>query len=190
MAQLSYDNRPSRYGPAPVNVPAPTLATTLGGFGGVPAAPGGGVGGMTFSGLGNAAPAAPPLLPPVISTSNMRPTQGPPMSAMGSVLGADPAVELAGGKSGFFGADGFNIGDVGTISDIIGSFGSIWGAIQTNKLAKEEMAFQKQAYQTNLTNSLASYNTALTDRTTARHAQNERSPAETAAYIEANRLRA
>lgn len=200
MAQLRYDSRPSRYGPAPVAVPGltPTLTSTIGGFGAVPSAPGTGlVGGMTFGGVPAAinpviptGPAAAPMTAPVISTANMPPVMGPPMSAMNPAASAATAAADVTKGAGFFGEDGFNIGDVGKISDIIGSFGSIWGAIQTNKLAKQEMAFQKEAYGTNLRNSLASYNTALTDRTNARHTQMERSPQETAAYIAAHQLRA
>ena len=91
---------------------------------------------------------------------------------------------------GFFGADGFNVGDIGTIADVIGGFGSIWSGIQANKLAKEEMALQKQAYQTNLASSISSYNLALEDRMRARYTQNDRSQAEASAYIDANRLKA
>lgn len=102
----------------------------------------------------------------------------------------NPAAGDAAKTGGFFGADGFNIGDVGTIADVIGTFGSIWGGIQANKIAKEEMALQKQAYQTNLASSISSYNLAIEDRMRARYAQNERSDAEASAYIAANQLKA
>lgn len=123
------------------------------------------------------APMAPPMSDLAPDTS-LRPPQKPDI--------ADPT--KAG--NGFFGADGFNIGDVGTIADVIGTFGSIWGGIQANKIAKEEMALQKQAYQTNLASSISSYNLAIEDRMRARYAQNERSDAEASAYIAANQLKA
>ena len=100
---------------------------------------------------------------------------------------ADPT-KAGGGK--FWGEDGFNVGDVGTIADVISGFGSIWSGIQANKLAKEEMALQKQAYQTNLASSISSYNLALEDRMRARYTQTDRSQAEASAYIDANRLKA
>jgi hypothetical protein len=102
----------------------------------------------------------------------------------------NPNITKAGGGGKFWGEDGFNVGDVGTIADVIGGFGSIWSGIQANKLAKEEMALQKQAYQTNLASSISSYNLALEDRMRARYTQTDRSQAEASAYIDANRLKA
>ena len=69
----------------------------------------------------------------------------------------------------FKNADGsLNFNNIGSLVDIIGSFGSLWSAFQQNKLAKEALNFQKDAYNTNLTNQIASYNTAIGDRANAR----------------------
>lgn len=92
------------------------------------------------------------------------------------------------GEGGFFGEDGFKLNDLGTLTEIIGGFGNIWNGIQMNKLAKETLAFQKDSYNTNLANSIKSYNLALSDRMGARYAQNNRTQAEADAAIAANRL--
>lgn len=117
-------------------------------------------------------------------------------SATMSTSGSAPVIpgtgdtEKPGVFGKFLGGDGFDLGDVGQMVGIAGDIGKIWNAFQTNKLAKKEFEFQKQAYQTNLTNSISSYNLALTDRMTARYAQNNKSQEEANAYIEQNKLRA
>jgi len=99
-----------------------------------------------------------------------------------STNGADP------NKPGFFGADGFTLGDMKGIVDIIGGFGSLWSGIQMNKLAKETLAFNKDAYNRNLTNSISSYNLALEDRMRSRYAQKNGTQAEADAEIARHKL--
>ena len=65
--------------------------------------------------------------------------------------------------------------------------GSLWNSFQQNKLAKESLKFQKNAYSTNLKNQTQSYNTALEDRINARYATEGRSE-EADAYISKHRL--
>ncbi len=68
------------------------------------------------------------------------------------------------------------------------SIGNLWGAFQSNKLAKDQLNFVKNMSNTNLNNSITSYNTALTDRSRARGFTEGQSQAEIDAYIAANRM--
>ena len=83
---------------------------------------------------------------------------------------------------------GFDLGAIGDVAKTIGAFGQLWAGIQANKLAKESLAFEKQAYDTNLGNQIAAYNLSLEDRMRARYAQNGRSTADAEAYIDKHRL--
>lgn len=79
-------------------------------------------------------------------------------------------------------------GGVGNILGGIGDIASIFQGFQANKLAKEQLGFQKEAYRTNLRNNTKSYNTALTDRITSRYAQEGKDPNDAAEYVEQNKL--
>ena len=70
----------------------------------------------------------------------------------------------------------------------IQTLGSLWNSFQQNKMAKESMKFQKEAFATNLANQEQSYNTALEDRINARYVTEGKSQAEADSYIEKNRL--
>lgn len=70
----------------------------------------------------------------------------------------------------------------------IQTLGSLWNSFQQNKMAKESMAFQKEAFATNLANQEQSYNTALEDRINARYVTEGKSQAEADAYIQKNSL--
>ena len=182
----SYGTRPPiGFGSGSTGVPAPGQFSSISGYSSAPA---------DMSMIGGSAGVSFNNVPTNLSASSMN----APMSNLAPVTSPRPLdnpnianpVGDAAKTGGFFGADGFNVGDIGTIADVIGGFGSIWSGIQANKLAKEEMALQKQAYQTNLASSISSYNLALEDRMRARYTQNDRSQAEASAYIDANRLKA
>lgn len=86
--------------------------------------------------------------------------------------------------SGFFSQYGpaqFALGAIQTL-------GSLWNSFQQNKMAKESMKFQKEAFATNLANQEQSYNTALEDRINARYVTEGKSQAEAQSYIDKNRL--
>ena len=70
----------------------------------------------------------------------------------------------------------------------IQTLGSLWNSFQQNKMAKESMKFQKEAFATNLANQEQSYNTALEDRINARYVTEGKSQAEADAYIQKNSL--
>lgn len=48
------------------------------------------------------------------------------------------------------------------------ALGNLWGMFQANKLAKKQFKYTKQVTDTNLANSIQSYNTTLEDRIRAR----------------------
>lgn len=70
----------------------------------------------------------------------------------------------------------------------IGTLGNLWGAWQSNRLARDQLNFIKNVTNTNLNNQIQSYNTALEDRARARGAMEGQTTAETQAYIDKNRL--
>lgn len=57
--------------------------------------------------------------------------------------------------------EGGRLEGIGSIMDGLGSLAEIWGAIQGVKLGREQLAFAKSSYETNLANSTQTYNTSL-----------------------------
>lgn len=78
------------------------------------------------------------------------------------------APNAAGGQSGFLSGIG-GIEGLGTIMQGIGTVGQIWSSLQAVRMAREQLNFQREAYQTNLANQTQSYNTALEDRIRSRY---------------------
>lgn len=90
----------------------------------------------------------------------------------------------AASDSGF----GFNLGTAGAA---LGGLNALGGLIQGNKalkLGQDQFKFQKNLANTNLNNSIKSYNTALEDRLTARGAQQNDDSLTTQERIDKNRL--
>ena len=83
---------------------------------------------------------------------------------------------------------GFNLDGLGMISKGIGTIGSIWGAVQQNKLASEMFDFQKKTYADNYANQIASYNTALQERADGRASQEGRGQGWANRYVEKNKI--
>jgi len=93
-----------------------------------------------------------------------------------------------GGKAlGWFG-EGGKIEGLGSIADALGSLGQIYGAIKGVGLAKDQLRFQKEAYNTNLTNTTKAYNTNLEDRVRARSFAEGRPDSYSASYLAQNRM--
>lgn len=80
------------------------------------------------------------------------------------------------------GAQGFGFAMQG-----LQALGNLWGMIQQNKMAKAQLALQKEAYETNMNNTIKTYNTALSDRINARMTMEGR-PGDAKGYLEENRL--
>lgn len=96
-------------------------------------------------------------------------------------------VEPMTGTTGGFSGGGFS-GNMNMILGGVQTLGNLWNSYQQNKLAKEQFAFQKDAFQTNLANQTQTYNTALEDRIRARHHTEGKSSGETDAYLDEHSL--
>lgn len=83
---------------------------------------------------------------------------------------------------------GFNMPSIGMGLSGLSTLGNIWNSFQAKKLAKEQLEFQKNFANTNLTNSIKSYNTQLGDRSRSRAAQEGQSAEAAQAYVDQNKL--
>lgn len=118
----------------------------------------------------------------------------PKSTAMAPLTGANagsfPIGENAKGEEpkGLMGWLGKNGGQLDTLAGLVGGIAQIWGGIQANKLAKEQLGFAKSSYETNLANQIKSYNMALEDRIMSRASQNGNSDADARSYIDKHKL--
>lgn len=71
----------------------------------------------------------------------------------------------------------------------VNTIGNLWGAYQANKMAKKQFAFTKDMAETNLSNQIQSYNTALSDRARSRAVTEGQSDATRDQYVADNSLR-
>jgi hypothetical protein len=84
---------------------------------------------------------------------------------------------------------GWNIPTALTALQGLSTVGNLWGAYQGNKMARKQLALSTDAYNTNLTNQIKSYNTQLEDRIRGRYSPtNTIGQAEATKQIEANKL--
>lgn len=134
------------------------------------------MGGVPNTGLSMGAPVVGPNTVPMV-----RPQ---PRSVNGAPV--VPAA-AAGAGTGFWGKIGGMEG-VASIADGLASLGQLYGAIQSVKLAKEQLGLQREAFQTNLANQKKSYNTALEDRIQSRYVMEGKSQSDAQAYLDKNRL--
>jgi len=89
----------------------------------------------------------------------------------------------------FKNADGsVNTNNIGLVVGGIQTLGSLWNSYQQQKIAKEQLALQRQAFQTNLTNNTKTYNTALADRIRSRYVTEGKTSAQANQYLSANKL--
>ena len=84
---------------------------------------------------------------------------------------------------------GWNVGTGQLALGGLQTLGNLWQAWESNKLAKEQFAFQKDVTDTNLANQIQSYNTTLEDRTRTRGQIEGGSAQDAQAYIDKNKLR-
>ncbi len=108
--------------------------------------------------------------------------QAPPPMMPSAAPVVNPA--LGGMQSPF----GMNIGTGQLALGAIGTIGNLWGAFQAQKLAQKQFSFQKDITETNLANSIKSYNTTLEDRIKARSFVQGDSNSDTDKYIKQNSL--
>lgn len=108
------------------------------------------------------------------------------MSAFNSWLKSDT------GRTWFGGTDpdtGYqSTGIVAPTLQGLGSLFSAWTGMQSLGLAKDQLQFQKDAYNTNLNNSIQSYNTQLEDRIRGRTSNYAGKEEDVQTYLANNRL--
>lgn len=102
-------------------------------------------------------------------------------------LGSGSGLPAAAGGAGGFQL-GMNMPTLQMGIGALGTLGNLWGAFNANKLAKDQFKFTKSVTNTNLNNSIQSYNTALSDRINARAVAQGMSDQERDNYIASNRL--
>lgn len=104
-------------------------------------------------------------------------------------LGATAGLSgVAGGAAGASGL-GFNIPTAQMALSGLGAIGNIMSAFNAQKLAKKQFEYQKGITDTNLANSIQSYNTTLADRARARGAMEGQSQGQIDQYVAQNSLR-
>ena len=108
-------------------------------------------------------------------------------------FGVPNATGGGGGNLGFFNPNNTNFGwNANTLNfgmqGLMG-LGNLWGAWQSNKLARDQLNFTKDFANRNLANQTKAYNTALEDRGRARAFVEGQTSAEAQAYIDRNRLK-
>lgn len=121
--------------------------------------------------------------------TNVPQAQGVDISGLGTtdtstVLDDATGSATGGSGPGFWSRDG----GAGLILGGVQVLGNLWSSYQAHKMAKEQMAFAREQWQTNLANQTQTYNTALEDRIRARHHTEGRAASETDAYLEEHSL--
>lgn len=112
-------------------------------------------------------------------------------STFGSDVGASTTAGMESANqaaSGLGSGIGFNVGTGQLALGGLQSLAGIFNSLQANKLANQQFKFTKDVTNTNLNNSIKSYNTALGDRANSRYFTQNQSQADADAYIAANRL--
>ena len=103
--------------------------------------------------------------------------------------GAAPLAGTKGVTPAGGGALGFNLDTAGLALGGVQTIGSLWQAWEANKLAKDQFRIGTKFANTNLANSIQSYNTTLEDRTRARAFTEGQTSEQAQAYNDANRLK-
>lgn len=138
---------------------------------------------------------APNVMPPAVAPAMApaMPVTPPPVAPVAPGVAGAPAAAGANPwflKSTFLnGKGGLNLDNIGSLAQGIGALGTLWSGFQANRIARDAMEFQKKSYGTNLSNQIASYNTALEDRVAARQSGTSMTADEAAAYLAKNKLK-
>ena len=94
------------------------------------------------------------------------------------------AAGQTGGAGNFWSKDG----GAGLILGGVQVLGNLWNSYQANKMAKEQMSFAREQWNTNLANQTQTYNTALEDRIRGRYAEGVRSETDVQGEIDKHSL--
>ncbi|ACL81408.1 N4 gp52-like protein [Sulfitobacter phage EE36phi1] len=89
-----------------------------------------------------------------------------------------------GSGPGFWSKDG----GAGLVLGGVQVLGNLWYIYQAHKMAKEQMSFAREQWDTNLANQTQTYNTALEDRIRSRHFTEGKGSGETDAYLSEHSL--
>ena len=106
------------------------------------------------------------------------------IGSYGNTAGSDYVQPSGGNNTGF----GMNTETGSMVLKGLSTIGNLWAANKAQKLAKDHFSFQKGVTETNLANSIKSYNTTLADRAAARYSMEGKSDTERDAYISKNSL--
>ncbi len=115
--------------------------------------------------------------------------QQAPQGITGPGVGQVVAPQVGGLNNSLSTPLGMNLGTGQLVLGGIGTIGNLWSAWQAQKLAKEQFNYQKGITDTNLTNQIQSYNTALSDRINSRGFTQGDSQSTIDQYIEENSMR-
>lgn len=102
----------------------------------------------------------------------------------------DPVTGGGGNGAGMQQGSGFwsKEGGAGLAISGIQTLGSLWNSYQSHKMAKEQMKFAREQFDTNIGMQKQTYNTALEDRIRARHHTEGKGSGQTDAYLNKHKL--
>lgn len=123
------------------------------------------------------------------SLSNMGIPTGAPSTYMTGPV--SPNSYASGGTPGWGSKLAGWLGDGDNLNAAVGGIQALTGAylgFQNLRLAKDNLRFQKDAWQKNYANQAQSYNTSLEDRTRARYSSRETDESKIQDYLNRNRL--
>lgn len=127
----------------------------------------------------------------VVSQPAVTGTGGNSIASLGTT---DTSTVLSGGQTAGAGQTGAGgnfwskDGGAGLILGGVQVLGNLWNSYQSQKMAKKQMSFAREQWDTNLANQTQTYNTALEDRIRGRYAQGTRSEEQLSSEIDKHSL--
>jgi len=124
------------------------------------------------------------------SLASVTPQGVDPQTAFGQWLAGESSLPSGDPVSGpgQMGGLGMNLDTLKLGLSGLGTIGNLWAAFEARNLAKKQFNFTKDVTNTNLANSIQSYNTALEDRARSRAKVEGQSSGEMQGYIDKNKL--
>lgn len=122
---------------------------------------------------------------PGMAVAAAQSTQGLPYSNYQGGMGGLDNLAASIGNQGKF---GLNVPTIGLALQGLGTIGSLWAGFKQLGLANKQFEYTKKITDTNLDNSIKSYNTSLADRARSRAFTEGRSQDEADSYVEKNKM--